>query len=189
MKKTFVSVGSLCSTRISHKTAFNVFFAFVLVNYRNGLFQRWTPLTLLCSTTLYDDLPIFPELWNQFSSVPHVVALWEAQTPVGARHCGSDVLTGMDVLRVWGGGPISSRMRPCQHLNDIFYRNHWRRAASGSTRHIKYRPSRRYCIQACMSFTTSRRDGGGWGWELNYSWQRHRSAPSDGFIIGFGQVM
>lgn len=61
--------------------------------------------------------------------------------------------------------------------------------ASGSTCHIKYRPSRRYCIQACMSFTTSRGDEGVGGWALNYSWQRHRSAPSDGFIIRFGQVI
>lgn len=91
----------------------------------------------------------------------------------------------------WGGVSCSPHMQPCQYLNDIFYRKHrrQRRAASGSTRHIKYRPSRRYCIQACMSFTTSRRDGGGGGWGLNYSWQRHRSAPSDGFIIRFGQVI
>lgn len=44
-----------------------------------------------------------------------------------------------------------------------------------------------------MSFTTRKRDGGMEGWGegggLNYSWPRHGSAPSDGFIIGFGQVI
>lgn len=181
IKKAFVSNGSLCSTRISHKTAFNYLFAFVLVNYRNGLFQCWTLLTSMCSTTLsvHNDLLIFPiSALNCYEEDKH---LW--------KHAVVKLMSWLEWMS--NRGLLSARMQSCQYLNNIFYRNHWRqrRASSGSTHHLKYR-QRRYCFQACMSCTTSRRDEGReGGWGLNYSWQRHRSAPSDGFIIGFGQVI